>query len=639
MENRKLHGVTPLFAAALKNDVKLVRYLIGKGANVSSRTSTENKNPFSGITPLHAALLTITYINSNSAEEADSWNQTEVIRILLESGADQSALSSDGTPTWMFSWIRFYENDVYRSINMVRPNVSAISLLLEYGMSINQRCPRFGQTLLHYMAGPANKFDDDDKIVNLLLEKGADFRVPDREGITPILSAAIGNNEKPNISILKFFMEREEISNMDKIEALEMAVAVFLGNDLHSDIEYCLSGAQELRKIEGVFLIPKISVNERAVEWATSSRLETIQQWRSELEIQSILIRLRIFSAMNWGAIYRYLWPYVFDCINSRSTAREMALLTFNNNYDDDYRNLIYPHVGISRPQLVKFLDISWTMLEIINRFAPTTSDVEEIRYVINTIVDTLSDALSGLKRINDHLFNAEVLKTSFELLSTTLQSQFIGGKENPPLTTIKGLGKMFSFLVDLPDVMIEPISDYLKEIVNLNNQAASNQEKLILACIDEDDYTMISFRQSLRYRHDRHVADVENSLDFIRFLLRFGADPDAVDGNGNGAPHILAAKLNGELITNAIALLLLDSGAHLDRANKNGMTAADVWKQERKRWLKEDQKAGEWQDLPDWLRRDVPKLMCLSVRIIRSHRIPYLKVLPPFLQSFVSFH
>jgi len=118
--------------------------------------------------------------------------------------------------------------------------------------------------------------------------------------------------------------------------------------------------------------------------------------------------------------------------------------------------------------------------------------------------------------------------------------------------------------------------------------------------------------------------------LAFFRFLLRFGADADAVNGDGNGPLHFLAAKPNGEL-TNAIALLLLDAGAHLDRANKNRLTAADVWKEKRQ--------AGGWRDLPEWLRGDVPRLMCLSARSILSHRIPFSKVLPPLLQSFASFH
>ena len=632
LETDRLHGVTPLCAAALKNDVELVRYLVGKGANVSARTSTDNKGPFAGITPLHAALLHLAY--GFKSKEAKSLDQTDIIRILLEHGADPSALSTDGTPTWMFGWIRFYKkNHDFSDIGL--SNVSAISLLLEYGMSIDQRCPRLGRTLLHHMAGPVNKLDKAE-IVELLFEKGADFRVRDKEGITPIMSAAIGNNAKPNMRVLKLFTEKDDIPNMEKIEALEVAAALLLSHHF-SDVagmKYCLSQAQELRYIEGITLIPKTPANERAVEWATSSDVENIQQRQTELEMQSILIRLRIFSAFGWGAIYRYLWPYI----------KNKNFLTGGDLYRDGSQYLQH----YSHQELTELLDISLTMLETIRRFAPT-SDVEEIILVIGTIVPKFADTLLALKKKNDPLFNVETLKTSFELLSTTLQAlvqaQLNCGNDNPPLNTIYGLGKMFSFLVGIPDDMTQPISDYLKEIVNLNNQV-SYQEKLItFACgrevfyIEDQDVT----RGFYVLRSDASLGkiDSENTLVFFGLLLRFGADPDAVDDNGNGPLHRLAAKPNGN--TSAIARLLLNAGAHLDRTNKNGLTTADVWKQEkqqeRKRRRGEDQPAGERQEFPEWLREDVLRLMCLSARIIRSHRIPYLKVLPPSLQSFVSFH
>ena len=131
------------------------------------------------------------------------------------------------------------------------------------------------------------------------------------------------------------------------------------------------------------------------------------------------------------------------------------------------------------------------------------------------------------------------------------------------------------------------------------------------------------------------------NSVDIVRFLLKFGAVADAVDSAGNGPLHILA-KSNGEF-TESIARVLLDAGAHLDRANKEGSTAADIWMEERerenKRRRREDQQPGEWLDLPDWLREDVPKLQCLSARIISSRRIFYKDVLPVTLHPFVAMH
>jgi len=117
-----LKGVTPLLAAALNNKIELVRYLIDKGADVSARTSTINRGPFSGLTPLHAALLHGRLVYNRS-------DQIEIIRILLEAGADPSALSSNGTPTWMFGCLSFYRDSLHFINNKGFCNIHAITLL------------------------------------------------------------------------------------------------------------------------------------------------------------------------------------------------------------------------------------------------------------------------------------------------------------------------------------------------------------------------------------------------------------------------------------------------------------------------------------------------------------------------------
>jgi len=222
--SRDLKDVTPLFAAALNNNTTFVRYLVDKGADVSATTSALNSGPFGGLTPLHGALLHGRLVHQLS-------DQVDVVRILLEAGADPSALSSNGTPTWMCGCLSNY--DFCSTVHFLRKshcNVKAITLLIEHGMRIDQLCPILGRTLLHHMAGPANSVDDE-KIVKLLLEKGADPKVRDKHGLTAIMTAAIGTNILPNMSILKFLMGRDDIPNMDKIEAVEVALAVFLSYD------------------------------------------------------------------------------------------------------------------------------------------------------------------------------------------------------------------------------------------------------------------------------------------------------------------------------------------------------------------------------------------------------------------------
>jgi len=586
--------VTPLFTAALNNQLEIVRYLVWKGADVSARTSPINPYPIGVLTPLHGTLLRYRKANEIS-------DQLDIIRILLESGADPSALSSDGTPTWMFGCQSFYKNHIIFHVQGFC-NVQAITLLIERGMNIEQRCAKLGKTLLHHMAGPGNR-GNDETVVKLLLEKGADLQVRDKHGITPIMTAAIGTNLYPNMPILKFLMKRDDIPNMDKIQALEVATAVLLSYDRHfqmsshpiRDINYCLSQAKNLRKLEGITLIPKTPSNGRAVEWITSSDFQDIHQWSLEHAMQSILIRLRIFSAMSWGAFYRYLYPY----IDKEYICRK--LVTLQNKH-------------------AQLLDISWALLETTRHFAPTT-DKLEIFFVTVKAVETLVDTLSDLKRIGDPLFNVETLKTSFKLISSSFQHIFYGPVkyEGGIVRHQTTLREIISILAGLPDVTIQPIADYLSEIVVQNNEESYQQKLIFLACMEQ----------------------TESTADIVRFLLKFGAVADAVDLYGNGPLHFLA-RANGEF-TDSIARVLLDAGAHLDRINKEGSTAADIWMEERERGNKrrgrEDQQPDGWRDLPDWLREDVPKLKCLSARVVRYRRISYKDVVPVTLHPFVAMH
>lgn len=588
-QNTSLENVTPLFAAALNNNTEIVRYLVSKGADVSATTSTSNPGPFGGLTPLHGALLHGRLVHNRS-------DQIDVIRILLENDADPSALSSNGTPTWMFGCLSFYKS-FPDFLQKGFCNVQAITLLVEHGMSIEQRCPILGRTLLHHMAGPANEFDDE-KIVQLLLERGEDPRMKDKNGLTPIMIAAIGTNILPNMSILKFLMKRHDIPNMDKIEALEVATAILLScetNLIHAhDIRYCLSEAQTLREIEGIRLVSKTPVNGRAVEWATSSDFEHIQHRPLELGVQSVLIRLRIFSTRIWETVYRYLVPYVFMTLQYSLTQQQ---------------------------QYTQILDISWTMLETALRFDPTAFRMNRVRVsALQKLIDTLMD----LKSTRDPLFNFETLKTSFKLFSSAFQSLFFAYRSDSGRISCDfgTLRKLISILVGLPDVTIQPIAIYLNEIVSQNNEAKDQHKLIFVACMDQ----------------------TESTCDIVRLLLKYGALPDAVDADGDGPLHILA-RSNGEF-TDSIARVLLDAGAHFDRANNEGLTAADVWivkrEQENNRRRRDDQQLGGWRDLPDWLQEGVqrvPKLQCLSARIIRSRGISYKDVLPVSLQSFVAMH
>ena len=123
--------------------------------------------------------------------------------------------------------------------------------------------------------------------------------------------------------------------------------------------------------------------------------------------------------------------------------------------------------------------------------------------------------------------------------------------------------------------------------------------------------------------------------MNVVRLLLEAGADPNVgPDGAGN-APLHLAAGLYDQVLSEATTSLLVESGAHVDRVNKAGQTAAYCWIQTRNRNGAET----GWNDLPDWF-RTVPNLLCLAARVIRVHKIPYTDgKTPVILHPFVAMH
>ena len=159
-------------------------------------------------------------------------------------------------------------------------------------------------------------------------------------------------------------------------------------------------------------------------------------------------------------------------------------------------------------------------------------------------------------------------------------------------------------------------------------------------------EFVQLEERTDDRGRSFLHLACKDtyanNRLATVRLLLRAGADANAGDSKGNAPLHILLAKYYRDESRDAVARLLLDYGAHLDRVNKKGKTAVDVWTEEdnkRKRYWEKHGRTVDSNDLPDWCYETVPKLFCLSARVIQSRKIPYKEKLPVILQKFVAMH
>jgi len=177
-------------------------------------------------------------------------------------------------------------------------NVDAIIKLINQGMDLTQRTPFFNETVLHYWASGLNfcngamndriPYQEDPlRVVQLLVEKGADLLAVNSWGLTPLLEAANGPYRGlPNLKILDFLLEREEYSRAEKIEAMELAGAVMLKNNKHASLFhkafYYWRKALHLRSQKevddsGFIEKPRLNLkNVQTIEWNTSAELEDV---------------------------------------------------------------------------------------------------------------------------------------------------------------------------------------------------------------------------------------------------------------------------------------------------------------------------------------------------------------------------
>lgn len=117
--------------------------------------------------------------------------------------------------------------------------------LINRGVELEQlRDPLTNGTVLHYWAagrGIDNSHHQEESltVIKLLVDNGADLLAQDVNGFTPILCAANGHlGQRPNLKVLDFLLETYYFNQLEKIEALELAGAVILGDAGNAPIYY-----------------------------------------------------------------------------------------------------------------------------------------------------------------------------------------------------------------------------------------------------------------------------------------------------------------------------------------------------------------------------------------------------------------
>ncbi len=204
---------TALHIAARCGRQQLTRILLEKGANICLKNSS-NESPFDlAIRRNHPEIATLIvkklpkddpYINDPDPNQnnntllhkAISTENSELIEALLEKGAKVDSRDGEGKTPF--------------DLTIGLGKAALFKIFLEKGnvADINQKYPDLQEaTLLHIAV-----MEDNSDLLKLLLEKGAQVNVKDKEDKTPIDLAA----EKGKTALLKVFLEKGNVADINQ---------------------------------------------------------------------------------------------------------------------------------------------------------------------------------------------------------------------------------------------------------------------------------------------------------------------------------------------------------------------------------------------------------------------------------------
>jgi ankyrin len=200
------YGWTPLLTAVNNRNYQLARLLIEHGANVN----LANKG---GWTPLYLAIDNRNIEGGDYPVPKPDLDHFEMIRLLLEKGADPNLRVKDNTLTrTIFTMQWFYEDGATPFVRAAQSSDTAVmSLLLEYGAD-PQAATANGDNALTASAGIGwvdgvtyeRSPKENLEAVRMLLDLGLDPNHANNEGRTPLMGAAL----KGRTGVIQLLVDR-----------------------------------------------------------------------------------------------------------------------------------------------------------------------------------------------------------------------------------------------------------------------------------------------------------------------------------------------------------------------------------------------------------------------------------------------
>ncbi|OQR73147.1 protein fem-1C-like [Tropilaelaps mercedesae] len=588
--NRVRDGCTPLFTAAKKGIVEIVRYLLETcGANAEQRGVYEV--PFDHtmhyVTPLWCAAVV---------------GKIEVCRVLVEHGADVNTMSDTGS-TAVRSACYMSNIDVVKFLvglgaDVNRPNqnggtclinsvqsVELCQFLIDMGADMNARDSQF-KTALHYAVQ-----EDRVETTRLLLSYGADHLSCSKHGDDVLQTACLKGSAK----IAEYLIETMNYPPARVADALELLGATYLdeNHDNTMALEYWRRACtyREMHKIEKIINDPPKKVFLNRVPFKTLDDVNALAHDMDEMRLQSLLVNERVLGPSHKDSIFRLM-----------------------------YRGAAYA----DSMQHQRCIDLWQYAVEI--RLSKDTVLHNETCIALQSLTKILFDAhdkhaqgvFDAPINFNDVNFLLDKLMNCFPAAIEQLKQRPVFRKQQENWDRVL---KILIHLLHLAEVLpkFPPEKENLRRLTRkliLLNPRMTNGNSLLHMAVGKVDSLRQSYFDDHRQQQQIFPDPVTTSM-----LLHVGANVEAVNEDGSTPLHTASLRVN---YREKIVRMLLDAGAHIDRTNKQG--------NQPYRMLGGNQEC----------RIKVAKLItlkCLAANKVKSNHRTYEGIVPKTLEEFIRMH
>lgn len=503
--NRGNRLMTALHAAVIAGQVNVVHYLLENDRrNINVKTELNPRYVDEGSTALHLAVLFL------SGEK-----QTEIVRCLLNHGADWAITNYAGKQCW----------ELATSINLTK-------LFLQYGVGLDSTRNPTSSTFAHKWAASLHK--QACEIIALMMIQGVRINEPNANGLTPIMIAAIGEEGIPNLRVFEQLLNQgvQPMSKLNQINALELVGASLI---FYSQFELGLKFWREAMKyrfeIKDQPHIPKpvtelsdmarIAFND-VEEFRTVEELEKLLVTdHTSLEVQAQLVYIRILGLKN---------DKTLSCLETfaHKLKRPDKQQEFFN-----YTNFILQNCDATGTYFFKEF-IGFVQGWIGDLAVQSYSSPIKFASIFKSTIGILERMLVLLKNSSKDSYHFDILLTFIVNVTYTLLRKPLNAQETADFYS------------------------YLCRAIYMQKRNSLGKDLLLLACSPH-------FQKSSLNKFTQEKV--------ISTFLELGADPNSKDDRGESAIHILSRSSK----SCPSIRLFYEAGVPLGQVNFKGETIAKI--------------------------------------------------------------